>query len=93
MKYETISYTLGTQFASYVAYYDFDELTHEEKRQFDELEQSSRLDAPKGYYFAHWDIKTDQYDEFTRCEATDLMGSCYQFDAVYFAKEEEASHD
>ncbi len=91
MKYETISYTLGTQFATYVAYYDFDELTNEEKRQFDELEQSSRLDAPKGYYFAHWDINTDEYDEFARCEATDLRGHCYQFNAVYFANEEQTA--
>lgn len=91
MKYEIISYTLGTQFATYVAYYDFDELTHEEKRQFDELEQSARLNAPDGYYFAHWDINTDEYDEFARCEATGLMGNCYQFNAVYFANQEQTA--
>ena len=84
MKTEIISYTIGTEFATYVAYGDFDELSNEEKRQFDELEQFARLEAPDGYYFAHWSIQTDQYDEFAKCEATDLRGHCYQFDAVYF---------
>jgi hypothetical protein len=87
MNVQFIPYTLGTQFATYVANGDFDHLTDKEKRQFDDLEQFSRLDAPNGYYFAHWSIQTDQYDEFAKCEATDLMGNCYQFDAVYFEKE------
>jgi hypothetical protein len=80
-------YTLGTQFAAYVANGDFDHLSDEEKSQFDDLEQAARINAPEGHYFAHWSIQTDNHDEFTRCEATDLMGSCYQFDAVYFEKE------
>ena len=49
MKTEIISYTIGTEFATYVAYGDFDELSNEEKRQFDELEQFARLEAPDGY--------------------------------------------
>jgi hypothetical protein len=84
MKVEFIPYTLGTQFACYAEYGDFDDLTDEEKSQFDDLEQSARINAPEGYQFAHWSISTDKHDEFTKCQATDLMGSCYQFDAVYF---------
>jgi hypothetical protein len=84
MKTEIISYTLGTQFASYVANGDFDHLSDEEKSQFDDLEQSARINAPEGYRFAHWGIEIENRDEFTRCEATDLMGDCCQFDAVYF---------
>lgn len=84
MKTEIISYTLGTQFASYVANGDFDHLSDEEKSQFDDLEQSARINAPEGYRFAHWGIEIDNRDEFARCEATDLMGDCCQFDAVYF---------
>jgi len=80
-------YTLGTQFAQYVAYGDVDHLEDEEKRDFDYLEQTARDNAPEGHYFAHWSVQTDTLDEFTRCEATGLMGSCYQFDAVYFEKE------
>jgi hypothetical protein len=87
MKVEFIPYTLGTQFACYAEYGDFDDLTDEEKSQFDDLEQSARINAPEGHHFAHWSISTDKYDEFTKCEATSLMGSCYQFDAVYFEKE------
>ena len=84
MKTEIIPYTLGIQFVFYVAYGDLDGITDQEKRLFDELEQSSRIDAPEGYEFSHWSINTDKCDEFTKCEATDLMGTCYQFDAVYF---------
>lgn len=84
MKTEIISYTLGTQFAAYVANGDFDHLSDEEKSQFDDLEQAARDNAPEGYSFAHWGIDIDNRDEFTRCEATDLMGDCCQFDAVYF---------
>lgn len=93
MKYETISYTLGTQFASYVANGDDSHLTNQEVGDFEMIDQQAHDTAPSGYHFAHWDIKTDQYDEFAKCEATDLMGNCYQFDAVYFANEEETSHD
>ena len=89
MKTERIPYTIGTQFTTYVAYGEHDNITDQEKRLFDELEQSSRLDAPEGYKFSHWAIQADTYDEFARCEVTDLMGSCYQFDAVYFANEEQ----
>lgn len=91
MKIEFIPYTIGTQFTCYAEYGDFDDLSDKEMRQFDNLEQSSRIDAPEGYYFAHWSINTDQYDEFAKCEATGLMGSCYQFDAVYFANEEQTA--
>jgi hypothetical protein len=91
MKTEIISYTLGTQFACYVWYGDLEGITDQERRLFDDLEQSSRIDAPDGYHFSHWAVQTTQYDEFTRCEATDLMGSCYQFDAVYFANEEQTA--
>jgi hypothetical protein len=87
MKTEIISYTLGTQYVCYVAYGDLEGITDQEKRLFDDLEQSSRIDAPDGYHFSHWEIQTDQYDEFTKCEATDLMGSCCQFDAVYLEME------
>ena len=89
MNTEIISYTIGTQFTCYVAYGDLDGITEQEQRAFDELEQFSRLDAPKGYHFSHWEIRTDEYDEFARCEVTDLMGSCIQFDAVYLANEQE----
>jgi hypothetical protein len=84
MKTETHIYTIGTQFAGYVANGDMDTLTDKEKSQFDDLEEAARKNAPEGYAFAHWSIQTDKHDEFTRCEATHLMGSCYQFDAVYF---------
>jgi hypothetical protein len=84
MKNAIISYTLGTQYVCYVAYGDLEGITDQELRLFENLEQSSRIDAPTGYHFSHWEIQTDKYDEFTRCEATDLMGSCCQFDAVYF---------
>jgi hypothetical protein len=88
MKVEFIHYTLGTQFSVYAQYGDTDDLSGEEKKQFDELEQAARDNAPEGYHFAHWSISTDSYNEFARCEATGLMGSCYhQFDAVYFEKE------
>lgn len=86
MKIEIISYTLGTQFACYVEYGDLDGITNKEKRLFDDLEQSSRIDAPEGYEFSHWSIETDEYEEFARCEATDLMGNCCRFDAVYLEK-------
>ena len=83
MNVQFIPYTIGTQFATYVEYGDIDSLTAEEKRLFDELEQSSRIDAPEGYQFAHWSIQTDQYDEFAKCEATGLMGACTEVQAVY----------
>jgi hypothetical protein len=82
-------YTLGTQFAAYVEYGETDALSDEETQQFDLLEQVARDNPPEGHYFAHWSIQTDNHDEFTRCEATDLMGSCYQFDAVYFETNEQ----
>jgi hypothetical protein len=84
MKSETHIYTLGTQFVGYVAYGDLDTLDGKEKSQFDDLEEAARKNAPEGYQFAHWSIQTDKHDEFARCEATHLMGSCCQFDAVYF---------
>ena len=89
MKTEIISYTIGTQFAPYVTYGDCDDMDSDELEDFDELEQVARDNAPKGYYFAHWDINTDECNEFAQCEATGLMGSCYQFNAVYFANEEQ----
>ena len=84
MKNAIISYTIGTQYVTYVAFGEHDGITDQEKRLFDELEQSSHLDAPDGYKFSHWAIQADEYDEFARCEVTGLMGNCYQFDAVYF---------
>ena len=87
MNVQFIPYTLGAQFACYVEYGDFDDLTDEEKSQFDDLEQAARINAPDGYRFAHWGLDIDNRNEFTRCEATDLMGDCCQFDAVYFKKE------
>ena len=91
MKTEIISYTLGTQFAVYVEYGETDHLADYEQIQFDDLEQSARDNAPEGYRFAHWSIQTDNFDEFSRCEATDLRGNCYQFDAVYFEKTHETA--
>lgn len=85
MKHQTTPYTIGEHFATYVAYGDFDHLSDDEKSQFDDLELSARVNAPEGYHFAHWDI-TDQRDDFARCEATDLMGACLTFNAVYFQK-------
>jgi hypothetical protein len=87
MNIEFIPYTIGSQFTCYAEYGDSDDLTDEEKRQFDDLEQTARYNAPEGYQFAHWSISTEKHDEFTRCDATDMMGCCYQFDAVYFEKE------
>tara|TARA_R110000868_G_scaffold89545_4_gene249240 strand:- start:458 stop:730 length:273 start_codon:yes stop_codon:yes gene_type:complete len=88
MKVEFIPYTLGTHFSVYAEYGDTDDLSDEEKKQFDELEQAARDNPPEGYHFAHWSISTDSYNEFSRCEATGLMGNCYlRFDAVYFEKE------
>ncbi len=89
MKIEFIPYNIGTQFTCYAEYGDSDELSNEEKSQFDDLEYSARNNAPKGYHFAHWSISAEKYDEFAKCEATDLRGHCYQFDAVYFANEQE----
>ena len=60
MKTEIIPYTLGIQFVFYVAYGDLDGITDQEKRLFDDLEQSSRIDAPEGYEFSHWSINTDK---------------------------------
>ena len=91
MKIEFIPYTIGTQFTCYAEYGETDQLTDEEQRQFDDLEKSAKENAPDGYYFAHWSISAEKYDEFARCEATDLRGHCYQFDAVYFANEEQTA--
>lgn len=93
MKTAFIPYTLGTQFATYAEYGDLDSITAKEKMQFDDLEQQSRIDAPEGYKFAHWSIQTDKYDEFAKCDATGLMGNCYQFDAVYFENKEPEDDD
>jgi hypothetical protein len=93
MKNAIISYTIGTQYDTYVAFGEHDGITDQEKRLFDELEQSSRIDAPKGFSFAHWSVQTDNYDEFAKCEATGLMGACCQFDAVYFEDEEPEDDD
>ena len=84
MKTEIISYTLGTQFAAYVANGDASHLTDQEICDFEMIDQQAHDTAPSGYRFAHWAIEIDNRDEFTRCEATDLMGDCCQFDAVYF---------
>lgn len=79
---QVIPYTIGEQFATYVAYGETDHLNDDEPAQFDAIDQQARDNAPAGFHFAHWDI-TDNRDEFTRCEATDLMGACLTFNAVY----------
>lgn len=79
---QVIPYTIGEHFACWVAYGDAGELDPKEIRQIEELTEAARDNAPAGFHFAHWDI-TDNRDEFTRCEATDLMGTCLTFNAVY----------
>lgn len=83
---EIISYTIGEQFATYVMYGDADHLNDGEAEQFDAIDQHAHDTAPAGFHFAHWDV-TDDRDEFARCEATDMMGACLTFNAVYFENE------
>lgn len=87
MKTEFISYTIGEQFATYVEYGDIDHLSDDEVSDFNHVHNQAIVNAPEGYYFAHWSIDTNNRDEFARCEATGLHGACYQFTAVYFEKE------
>ena len=80
---EIIPYTIGEQFATYVAYGETDHLDDGEVDQFNAIDLEAREAAPSGFHFTHWDV-TDNRDEFTRCEVTDLMGACLKFNAVYF---------
>lgn len=84
----TADYTLGEQFATYVAYGDVDTLSTGEEDSFIELEARARDAAPTDYTFSHWSIGDDA-NEFTQCEATGLMGRCLTFTAVY-TKENQA---
>jgi hypothetical protein len=85
MKTDVISYTLGTQFAAYVANGDASHLDEREAEAIEAIEQSAKANPPNGYRFAYWAIEIDDRNEFTRCEATALMGDCCRFDAIYFA--------
>ena len=49
---KVITYTLGTQFATYVEYGDIETLSNVERQEFDDLEQAARDNAPEGHYFA-----------------------------------------
>jgi hypothetical protein len=84
MKTDVITYTMGADFAAYVANGDASHLTDQEIGDFDMIDQQAHDQAPAGFHFGHWSIDTENYHEFARCEATDTLGACYQFDAVYF---------
>jgi len=81
---KSVSYTLGAQFAPLIANGDASELTDDEAHGFDSFEREVQRVAPEGYSFSHWSIDTDDYNEFARCEVTDLLGACYRVDAIYF---------
>jgi hypothetical protein len=90
MKTDVIAYTMGAQFAAYVANGDASHLTDQEVGDFDMIDQQAHDQAPAGFHFGHWAIEIDDRNEFARCEATDLMGDCYRFDAVYFETNQTA---
>lgn len=84
---ETISYTVGSQFAALIANGDATGLTGDEDDAFSIFETEARLSPPDGYTFSHWSIDTDSRDEFARCDVTGLRGECYAVEAIYFHDE------
>jgi len=78
-----VGYAIGEHFATWIAYGEQDDLTPEELEQIEAITDNATNNAPEGYYFAHWAI-TDEREEFTKCEATGLMGACLTMRAVYF---------
>jgi hypothetical protein len=83
MKTELTQYTIGEQFASYLAYGDESGLDDSEVTDFVGFENGiNEYDKPEGYSFGHWDI-TEQTDEFALCEVTELRGRCIVVNAVW----------
>ena len=80
---ETITYTLGAQFAHLVANGDPEGLTPDELQAFENITWNAKDSAPEGMEFCGWAVDPDSFDEFTRCEATELFGNAYQFAAMY----------
>ena len=80
---ETITYTLGAQFAHLVANGDPEGLTPDELQAFEDITQAAKDSAPEGLEFCGWAVDPDTYDEFARCEATELFGNTYEFAAMY----------
>lgn len=78
-----IPFTIGEQFATFIAYGESDHLDNNEVEIFEAFEAGARSLAKAGWHFAHWDI-TEERDEFARCEATAMMGACLTVNAVYF---------
>lgn len=80
---ETIEYTLGAQFAPLVANGDPEGLTSQELQSFEDITQDAKDRAPARMEFCGWVVDPDSYDEFSRCEATELFGNTYQFAAMF----------
>ena len=80
---ETITYTLGAQFAPLVANDEIEGLSPDEIQAFEEITQDAKESAPDRTEFFGWAVDPDTYDEFTLCEATGLFGGAYQFAAMY----------
>ena len=80
---ETITYTLGAQFANLVANGELEGLTPDELQAFEDITQAAKDSAPEGLEFCGWAVDPDTYDEFARCEATELFGNTYEFAAMY----------
>ena len=83
MQIELTTYTIGEQFACYFVYGETDSLSDEEQGEIDSFENGiTRFDKPEGFHFGHWDI-TDETEEFSLCEVTDLRGRCVKVNAVW----------
>jgi hypothetical protein len=82
----TETYTVLSAFACYIEYSETEGLNRAEIKGFDWLEGEAIKNAPEGFKFSYWSI-TDEHDEFTRCDATDIMGECILIEAVYFNDE------
>ena len=80
---ETISYTLGAQFADLVANGEIEGLTPDEIQAFENITQDAKDRAPERHEFFGWVVDPDSFDDFSRCEATELFGNTYEFAAMY----------
>lgn len=83
MKTQKTQYTIGEQFAFFLAYGDESGLDDSELVDFDGFENGvNQYDRPVDFRFGHWDI-TDHTDEFGLCEVTELRGRCIVVNAVW----------
>ena len=83
MQTEFTQYTIGEQFACFLAYGDESGLEQGELIDFVGFENGiNEYDKPSGFRFGHWDI-TEQTEEFTLCEVTELHGKCIVVNAVW----------